>query len=115
MEAVIRRILRSEDVHLVVRTSQGGKDRPDLPSNVQKRHQARRIEVAEGMERICEALNVTRMAGNTFRQFDPHLRSGDRLHRNIDGHLQAGAREAAFMVAYWRSLHEAGERLPAAT
>ena len=105
MEAVTRRILRHEDVHLVVRSSQGGKDRPDLPPRVQKRHQARRIEVADGLERICDALNVTRMAGNTFRKFDPEVRTGDGLHRNVDGHLAAGTLEAEFMVAYWRSFH----------
>lgn len=112
MEAVIRRILRHEDVHLVVRTSQGGKERPDLPARVQKRHQVRRVEVAEGMELICDALNVTRMAGNTFRRFDPEVRSGDGLHRNVDGHLATGTKEADFMVAYWKSLQEAGSSTP---
>lgn len=114
MEAVIRRILRHEDVHLVVRTSQGGKERPDLPPKVRMRHYARRIEVAEGMGRICDSLNVTRMAGNTFRKFDRELRSGDGLHRNADGHAASGAKEAAFMVAFWQSLHEA-EPAPAAS
>ena len=105
MEAVIRRILRHEDVHLVVRGSQGGKERPDLPPRVQVRHHARRKEVAEGIERICAELNVAIMSGKTFRPFDKEHKAGDMYHSNEAGHASAGEKEAAFMVAFWRSLY----------
>ncbi len=105
MEAVIRRILRHEDVHLVVRSSLGGKERPDLPKKVQARREVRRQVVAEGMERICEQLNVANLSGKTRRKFDKELRAGDMLHSNEAGHAVAGGREAEFMVAFWRSLH----------
>ncbi len=106
MEAVIRRILRHEDVHLVVRSSMGGRERPDLPKRVQERRNVRRLEVATGIEKLCAELNVANMSGKTFRKFDRELRAGDMLHRNEAGHADAGSKEAAFMVAFWRSLHQ---------
>lgn len=105
MEAVIRRVLRHEHVHLVVRSSMGGRERPDLPKKVRERRDVRRKIVADGIERLCAQLNVANMSGKTKRKYNPEERAGDNLHRNERGHAESGAREAAFMVAFWRSLH----------
>lgn len=105
MEATMRRILRFENVHLVVRSSMGGRERPDLPKKVQERRAIRRTIVAEGIESLCRELGVANMHGKTFRKYHPEHTAGDLLHANAKGHAEAGEQEAAFMVAFWRSLH----------
>lgn len=105
MEAVIRRVLRYEHVHLVVRSSSGGRERPDLPKGVRERREVRRKFVAERIERLCEQLNVANMSGKTRRKYNKEQRAGDRVHSNEAGHAETGRREAEFMVAFWRSLH----------
>lgn len=105
MEAVIRRILRHEDVHLVVRSSMGGRERVGLPRKVLERRAIRRRVVAEGIERLCRELNVANMHGKTFRKYNPEATAADQFHANARGHADAGQKEAEFMVAFWRSLH----------
>ena len=90
----------------------GGKERPDLPKKVRARREVRRKTVGEGIERICAQLNVANLSGKTRRKFDKQLRAGDMLHSNEAGHATAGEREAAFMVAFWRSLHPERYGLP---
>lgn len=105
MEAVMRRVLRHEEVILVARGSRGGRDRLDLPPSVRARHQARRKEATERFAALCAELNVPFIRGNQFRPWDPTDRGRDMFHSNEKGHRSTGEFEAQALVEIWRRLH----------
>ena len=105
VEAVSRRVLRHEDVILVVRGSRGGSERPDLPKKVEARRHARRDEGRERLRALCAQLNVPLLMGNNRRKFDPAKRGSDGFHSNARGHADVGNFEAEGLVRIWRELH----------
>lgn len=102
MAAVMRRVVRHEDVLLVVRGSRGGRDRPEVPKKVGIRHDARREDFKARMARLCDELAVPYLTKSQKRKFDPTKLQADRFHANASGHAEQGSWEAEELVAIWR-------------
>lgn len=110
MEAVIRRVLRNEDILLVVRGSRGGRERPEIPAKLRERAYARRAEFKERMAALCASLDVPFITSNTFRKYEPETRAADMFHSNELGHAQVGTFEAEALVAVWKEHVARGTR-----
>lgn len=108
VETWVRRIIRHEEVTLLVRGAL-------LPMHMGATHPGRArsvrryLEVDAAVAALCERLHVAYLPSPPPGEWigQPELFLRDRFHCNTEGHARLGVIEAEAMVAAWRRSHGA--------
>ncbi len=104
LEAVLRRVVRNENVVVLVRGTDGWDWAPMYSDKQMRRQHLRGLEVRRRMEAICDELHVRFIYTDRARSRD-ELETGlnsARWHNNADGERRAGEIDGQAMVTAWQ-------------
>jgi hypothetical protein len=108
VETWIRRVLRHEEITLVVRGAVPPMHMGASPLG-RSRSVRRYLEMDTAVQALCQKLHVEYMASPPHDSGKPELFLRDRFHFNAAGHAILGQIEAEAMVRAWRRSHGASE------